>query len=792
MMTSGVAGWLTLAVLATAVDAGATPPPWARTETRQSCTSFDPLRQPFFGDLHVHTRYSADAYIGGTRTEPHDAYAFARGESIVLPDEQEGQTRATRLDRPLDFAAVTDHAEWFGEANLCATPGSVPYDFDICRIFRQAELPGTSQFDVTVRWLFPAGIANPPPSLPFCNEPGVECDDAAVSAWQAMQGAAEEAYDRTAACTFTSFVGYEHTNSPIGRHLHRNVIFRNANVPPFAYSQLETWRDGVPQGVWKAVEENCLDAGTGCDALIIPHNPNLSEGRQFEDPLSPEDALRRQTMEPLVEMFQLKAGSECRFDRLAGLGVGTTDELCTFEQNLRAHQGPDATVLPIDQYPRRNLVRNTLKDGLAFDRQWGVNPWKLGFIGSTDTHESNPGNVAERMFLDVQGNSPVAPGLQIENGLRSNPGGLAVVWAEENSRDALFAGLRRRETFATSGTRPLVRFFAGTLDEVRCGQADFVARAYRTATPMGGDVGPASGRRGPRFAVWAAKDPGTGAQAGTDLQRVQIVKGWVDDAGDTHEKVFDVVGNAANGAGVDPATCQPTGAGAAELCAVWRDPDFDPDARAFYYGRVLENPSCRWSTLVCKASGVDPFSPACAEQATVAGAAFADCCLGTDNDPFLEPVIQERAWTSPVWYRPDGIARLRGRIARGKRAGADTLSLRVWFGPDAALDLATQDLTVRVADDDDIWTVTIPAGTLRPRRGGMLVFADRRGRLAGLRRAVFATPGRRTRLLRLTVVGDFGRADAEDHAVTVSLASGLYRATHARWWTAQGKELAGG
>jgi hypothetical protein len=560
-------------------------------------------------------------------------------------------------------------------------------------------------------------------------------------------------------------------------------------VPPFAYSQLETWPDGAPQGVWKAIEDHCLNAGTGCDALIIPHNSNLSEGQQFEDPLGPEDALRRQSIEPVVELFQLKSSSECRFDRLVRLGVGTSDELCTFEQSLVAHQGPDATVLPIDAYPSRNLVRNVLKDGLAFDRQWGVNPWKFGFVGSTDTHESNPGDVDEGAFLAVEGNTPAGPGLQIDNGLRNNPGGLAVVWAEENSRDALFHGLRRRETYATSGTRPGLRFFAGDLENVRCGDADFLARAYSMGTPMGGDVGPTGSRRGPHFVVWAAKDPGTAARPGTDLQRAQIVKGWVDANGATHEQVFEVAGSADNGAGVDPTTCAPTGTGASEICAGWRDPAFSPDQHAFYYVRLLENPTCRWSTRVCKASGVDPFAPACAIQAAAAGEAFAACCRGTGDDPFLEPVIQERAWSSPIWYRPDGIARLRARLTGPRKGTPGTLSLRVRLGA-AALDPITDDLTVRVADDDDIWHVTIPAGTLWRRGSGTFTYRDPRGTLDGLQRATWVTRGK-TRLLRLTVVGDFSAAAREDHFVTVSLTSGLYRATRARWWTVDGDGLRG-
>ena len=185
-----------------------------------------------------------------------------------------------------------------------------------------------------------------------------------MSVWQEMQAAAEEAYDRTAACTFTSFIGYEHTPSPLGRHLHRNVIFRNHIVPPIALSHLDTLGEGAfPRGLWGALETQCTNAATGCDAVVIPHNPNLSGGEQFLDPTDAADALRRQSHEPLVEIHQIKGNSECRYDRLAGAGVGTNDELCAYEQDPQPFQGPFATEVPIDQYPRRNLVRRRSRTG---------------------------------------------------------------------------------------------------------------------------------------------------------------------------------------------------------------------------------------------------------------------------------------------------------------------------------------------------------------------------------------------------------------------------------------------
>src|SRR5262249_1720221 len=280
---------------------------------------------------------------------------------------------------------------------------------------------------------------------------------------------------------------------------------------------------------------------------------------------------------------------------------------------------------------------------------------------------------------------------------------------------------RRRETYATSGTRPVVRFFTGSLDGVTCGDGAFIERAYETGTPMGGEIGTVRDAKSPRFAVWAQKDPGTASVPGTDLQLIQIVKGGREWGGGPQGKVSDGAGDGGNGAGVDPATWEPTGAGAAELCAVWEDPEFDPAERSFYYARVLENPTCRWSTRVCKAAGVDPFASDCMAQAAGAPAEFADCCLGTTNDPFLSPTIQERAWGSPVWYRPEAIGHLQARLAFGKRPGADALALHATLGSlPQGLDLAAAGLTVRLSDDDDGLAIAVPPGGFR-KRGRRLI-----------------------------------------------------------------------
>jgi hypothetical protein len=224
--------------------------------------------------------------------------------------------------------------------------------------------------------------------------------------------------------------------------------------------------------------------------------------------------------------------------------------------------------------------------------------------------------------------------------------------------------MRRREAYATSGTRPIVRFFGGfDLDPGACAQEDFVGHGYAKGVPMGGELPPSRGDQSPRFLVAALKDVGSPGHPGLDLERIQIIKGWVDADGQTHERVIDVAGQVNPKASVDPETCAPTGAGRSQLCTVWQDGDFQPEQAAFYYARVLENPSCRWSTLQCQAAGVNPFSPACAQQAEAAtgeaqdagaiGDVYGRCCLDEAEEPFYSPIIQERAWTSPIWYRPE-------------------------------------------------------------------------------------------------------------------------------------------
>ncbi|HKK50009.1 MAG TPA: DUF3604 domain-containing protein, partial [Myxococcota bacterium] len=438
-----------------------------RTETREPCADHDPLRRPFFGDLHVHTRYSLDASTQGTRTTPREAYAFARGERIGLQPWGEDGTpgRTARLRRPLDFAGVTDHAEFFGETRICNTPDAAGYDSIVCRVYRR--WPRIAFFVMNGRVGMKPGSAR----HVFCGEDGSICRQAASGPWIDMQQSAEEAYDRSAACSFTSFIAYEWTSAPDGRNLHRNVVFRNDQVPALPVNAVDS---PTPWALWRDLSAQCPIDDQGCEFLAIPHNSNLSGGLMFAPvneegaPLTRADAELRAASEPLVEIMQHKGDSECR------RGVDTPDELCTFE------------LLPYDTMTGRfraserggshpaNFVRHALGLGLEQEEKIGVNPYKLGFIGSTDSHLGTPGFTAEEDF-EGGGGAGLPVGDSLPPGLLDvieyNPGGLAVIWAEENSRDALFAAMKRKETYGTSGPRMAVRFFGGwDLPEDLCGR----------------------------------------------------------------------------------------------------------------------------------------------------------------------------------------------------------------------------------------------------------------------------------------------------------------------------------
>jgi hypothetical protein len=606
----------------------------AGAEQREPCAHRDAERRPFFGDLHVHTAYSQDASTQGTRTTPREAYAFARGEPLgIQPFAADGKAlRTVRLDRPLDFAAVTDHAEQIGEVRICRTPGSPGHDSWVCRLYRS--------FPRAAFFVMNTAYSSGGERFGFCGEGGAGCLAAARTVWQETRDAAEGAYDRSAACRFTSFVGYEWTaGQDGGKNLHRNVIFASEHVPELPITVMETGAEAAR--LWDALERDCVAGLPGCDVLTIPHNSNLDGGLMFMSAvelgaeIGAEEAARRARWEPLAEIMQHKGDSECV------LSGDTSDEACGFEK------------LPYDNFRGRyrlfgakpakpvQFVREALKRGLAIEAKLGANPFRYGIVASTDTHLGAAGLVSERDFPGHGGAGAPAGETRpagLPDALEFGPGGLAVLWAEENTREALFAALERREAYGTSGPRHVVRFFGGrSYPEDLCERDDFVATGYRGGVAMGGELSGGPSEAPLRFAVQALADPGSGTEPGVPLQRIQIVKGWLEQ-GAPKERVIDVAGGP-NDASVDLATCEPRGAGHARLCTVWSDPDFDPHEPAFYYARVLENPTCRWSQRICAAAKVD-----CARPETI-GEGLDGCC-----DPLHQRTVQERVWTSPIWY----------------------------------------------------------------------------------------------------------------------------------------------
>ena len=627
--------------------------PAPATAAGERCYDYDPERNVYWGDLHVHTAYSMDAYMFDTRITPAQAYRFARGEQVRIgPLDAKGKaTLPFRIDRPLDFAAVTDHSEALGGVRACTNPGNPLYDRPVCKAYR-SPMTGTTAGETA------AEIGQRIASLrseALCGKQGELCREPALAAWQDTQRAAAKFDDRAPACSFTTFVAYEHTNTPDLTKIHRNVIFRNDKVPTNPITAAD---EPDPLRLWQALERDCKQGIPGCDVLAIPHNPNVSNGQiftiEYPEGSTVEEQARyaalRARMEPVTEIMQIKGESECR----AGLWkVMGADEDCNFEKYRALHNAPDCkdgkgwgALGGKGCQSRLDFARYALIEGLREADRIGVNPYAFGQIASTDIHTGTPGAVTE-WETDTFDSRVPSPGY--------NLGGLAAVWAEENTRESLFTALRRREVYGTSGPRMTVRLFGGwDYPADLCTSGALVREGYAKGVPMGGDLpprpasavsgdaAPATSPSGPRFVVSAMRDAGTPAHPGGLLQRIQIVKGWSDPDGTFHQQVVDVAGRRDNGASVDPETCETTGPGENQLCAVWTDPDFDPDRRAVYYARVFENPSCRFTNYICNAA-----------KAAADGAERPAYC----DDPNFPKTIQERAWTSPIWFTPSGAKR---------------------------------------------------------------------------------------------------------------------------------------
>lgn len=619
------------------------------------CKDRNEFKNPYFGDLHVHTALSNDAYSFGVRAEPEDAYRYAFDlAAVTLPINQNDQqnTRTVRLDRPLDFMAVTDHAEFLGEQTICAQSEENREAFEFCQAFAEGEgrNPGllTKIFSP-----FPKRDSD------LCGEDGEKCAAAILKPWSKIIEAAERWNDTSSDCRRTAFIGFEYSSHRLGSNLHRNVIFRSSSATQRPISYIDAPREWR---LWELLDQQCISADNDCDALAIPHNSNISNGRMYSVDYAgasskAEQAARaelRMRVEPVIEIMQHKGDSECR-NGLAGV-LGGEDELCDFEkfEDLaftaitgeptvdECYDGPFADYIPHkgpNCLSRNGYVRYALIEGMKEQERIGVNPFKFGISASTDTHNATGGAVAEKTFEghlgwgDGTAERRLKYDQEIPGNASNSPGGLIGVWAEQNTRASLFDNIRKKEVFGTSGPRIKPRFFGGwQFDDKFCDNPELVANAYAKGVPMGSDL-PDKNGEAPVFIATALSDPGSATVPGTPLQRLQIIKGWYDDNGEHHQQVYDVAGDADNGAGVDLDTCETTGSGFAQLCSVWRDPDFEPGQRSVYYMRAVENPSCRYTGWHC-------LSIPESERPE-------DC-----TNPAVPHILQERAWTSPIWYTP--------------------------------------------------------------------------------------------------------------------------------------------
>ena len=629
-------------------------------------------RNPYYGDLHVHTKYSFDAYVFGVTASPDDAYRYAKGEGVKHPLGYE-----MKLREPLDFYAVTDHGFYMGmiqayadtttdiSQNEFAEPFHNLNRLDNLTVESAGERSNifSSVLGATIIQPYPDWHPNLLKAYLTRNTQGALQSfdyDIHKSAWADVARSANEHNDPG---HFTTFIGYEFTTSTDieGGNLHRNVIFNSSKASIRPWTRIDSIN---PEDLW-TWQDKLRDKGV--DTIAIPHNSNGSNGQMFEmesfkgNALDIEYAKKRMRNEPLVEITQVKGTSDTH------PLLSPDDEWADFEiMDVRVGSRP-----PTYSKPSGSYVREAYLNGLTLEFTKQGNPYKFGLIGSTDTHvvaasldesnfwskvglldgdPENRGSVplkeenVERLDEYMRAfNQPVSR-VSLEQGEYANTGftqwgasGLAAAWAEENTRESIFNAFRRKETFATTGTRIAVRFFGGyNLSSIDLNSESLISEAYQKGVTMGSDL-LHNENKIPEFLVWAQRD-----KNGAPLQRIQIIKGWIDNnSGRPKEKFFDVA--CSDGMQPDPITnrCPDNGArvnindcsistnvGSSELKTVWKDPEFAPDDKTFYYVRVLENPTCRWSTWDAIKAGYKPREG-------------------------LHETIQERAWSSPIWYIPE-------------------------------------------------------------------------------------------------------------------------------------------
>lgn len=600
-------------------DAGPAPAVSSPTEGAETAAAepaalpSNPDREAFFGQTHLHTSWSPDAYvIGNTLSGPEEAYRYAMGESIKHPAGYEVQ-----LKRPLDFQGVTDHSEYMGMLQKANDPNS-----PISKTPSAAKLKVNSPADVVPVFQYLAGKLGRGEKIEDLLSP-----DAIGEVWQNVIAVADK-FNKPG--KFTTFVAYEWTAAPDARNMHRNIFFRDSkHLPAAPFTAIDSQ---VPEDLWDWMDAQRKQGG---DLLAISHNANLSDGRMFPTdvdgrgrPIDAAWARQRMENEPLTEAKQIKGTSETT------PSLSPDDEFADYElMNFRL--GRDTGT----NQPHGSYFREAYGSGIAMQARGGYNPYKFGVVAAGDSHNTVVSYTQDR-FSGGHGMMDATPEARlagrVESGmetLKTGTSGLAGVWAEQNTREAIFDAMRRKEVYGTSGTRIKVRLFGGWAYPDNALEAtDWVQRSYRDGVPMGGDLKPKAGDA-PTFIVWATKDPDDAS-----LDRVQIIKSWVKD-GEISEQVYDVAWSGERAPGEDgkvPAVANTVDLakatysndfGAVELKKVWRDPSFDPALHAVYYARVLQIPTPRWST-------------------------YDAVKLGRPLPEGVAPTVQERAWTSPIWYSP--------------------------------------------------------------------------------------------------------------------------------------------